>query len=264
MAETHHDRPPDSSPPAGKKQAGREPLAHEKERILGLGGQGVLRAAVLGGNDGLVSNFSLVMGVAGGTGSPSLVLLAGVAGLLAGAFSMASGEYVSMRAQRDLHERLLQLEARELEEEPEEETEELVEIYQAKGLTRQEAEVVARRIMADPVVALDTHAREELGLDPSQLGSPWGAAVSSFFAFAGGAFVPILPYLVSRGGSVGGSAFLISILLSAAAMATVGGVLAHLSGKRAWWGSLRMLLAGSIAASVTYAIGSLLGVALAG
>lgn len=237
----------------------QKPLSQQRERTLGLWNNGSLRAAILGVNDGLVSNFSLVMGVAGGTGDPRFVLLAGGAGLMAGAFSMAAGEYVSMRAQRDLSERLLELEARELLEEPEEETEELVLIYQRKGLTRQEAETVAKRIMADPIVALDTHAREELGLDPSQLGSPWAASLSSFAAFAGGAFVPILPYLAS----VGDSAFLVSIVLSAVALVAVGTLLAYLSGKRVWWGALRMLLAGGIAAGVTFTIGSLLGVALA-
>ena len=219
-----------------------------------------LRAAVLGVNDGLVSNFSLVMGVAGGTsGNPGFILLAGVAGLLSGAFSMAAGEYVSMRAQRDIFERQLEIEAWELEEQPEEEKQELVLIYQAKGLTQQEAETVAERIMADPEVALDTHAREELGLDPSQLGgSPWGAAFSSFVAFAIGALVPIFPYLVG----LGTTALLTSILLSAGSLVTVGALLAYLSGKRLWWGGLRMLLAGGFAATVTFAIGTLVGVTL--
>ncbi|MSQ40455.1 MAG: hypothetical protein EXR55_02095 [Dehalococcoidia bacterium] len=253
--------PPPNAPSGAlsEEQVSQKPLSQQRERTLGLWNNGSLRAAILGVNDGLVSNFSLVMGVAGGTGDPRFVLLAGGAGLMAGAFSMAAGEYVSMRAQRDLSERLLELEARELLEEPEEETEELVLIYQRKGLTRQEAETVAKRIMADPIVALDTHAREELGLDPSQLGSPWAASLSSFAAFAGGAFVPILPYLAS----VGDSAFLVSIVLSAVALVAVGTLLAYLSGKRVWWGALRMLLAGGIAAGVTFTIGSLLGVALA-
>ena len=237
----------------------QKPLSQQREITLGLWNNGSLRAAVLGVNDGLVSNFSLVMGVAGGTGQDlRFIVLAGVAGLLAGAFSMAAGEYVSMRAQRDISERLLELEARELLEEPEEETEELVLIYQGKGLTRQEAETVAERIMADPAVALDTHAREELGLDPSQLGSPWAAALSSFAAFAVGAFVPILPYLVLGSGA----AFPTSIVLSGGALVTVGALLAYLSGKRVWWGATRMLLAGGIAAAVTFTIGSLIGVAV--
>ena len=138
-------------------------------------------------NDGLVSNFSLVMGVAGGTGNHEFVLLAGIAGLLAGAFSMAAGEYISMRSQRDTYEHRIRVEKAELEEWPEEEEEELVLIYRAKGLPEAEAQSVAKRIMSRPDVALETMAREELGLDPSQLGAPWGAAISSFLAFVAGA-----------------------------------------------------------------------------
>ena len=139
-----------------------------------MGASGSLRAAVLAVNDGLVSNFSLVMGVAGGTGNPDFILLAGVAGLMAGAFSMAAGEYVSMRAQRDIFENEISKEKVEIREWPEEEREELVLIYRAKGLSEEEAGVVADRVMSDPDVALDTMAREELGLDPSALGAPWG------------------------------------------------------------------------------------------
>ena len=231
-------------------------------RLLGAGGR--LRAAVLGVNDGLVSNFSLVMGVAGGTGAAGstanadIVLLAGVAGLLAGAFSMAAGEYVSMRTQRDVYEFELEKEAEELREWPEEEEEELVLIYQAKGLSRQDSERIAERVMADPKVALDTMAREELGLDPSELGSPWGAAGSSFSAFVAGAVLPILPYIFGGGGS----AVAISATLSGVALAAVGGSLAGISGRSVLWGGLRMLLAGGTAAAVTFAVGSVVGVTL--
>ncbi|MBI2873425.1 MAG: VIT1/CCC1 transporter family protein [Chloroflexi bacterium] len=223
-------------------------------------GNGSLRAAVLGVNDGLVSNFSLVMGVAGGTGSPKFVLLAGVAGLLAGAFSMAAGEYISMRSQRDIYERQIQLEQAEIERWPEEEVEELVLLYQAKGLSQEEAERIARQVMADPVVALDTMAREELGLDPSGLGSPWGAASSSFAAFVAGAIVPISPYLFGAGRL----AFSLSGVLSAAALLGVGGFLAWMAGRSAAWGALRMLIAGGAAAAVTYSVGRLIGGAIAG
>ena len=223
-----------------------------------VGSSGALRAAVLGVNDGLVSNFSLVMGVSGGTDNPQIVLLAGVAGLLAGAFSMATGEYVSMRAQRDVYERALEIEARELEEEPEEEKEELALIYQAKGFSPEDAQDLAELMMANPQIALETHAREELGLTPSQLGSPWGAAFSSFGSFIMGALIPILPYLVG----VGDPAVMLSIILSAGSLATVGALLAALSGKRMWWGGLRMLLAGSLAATVTFGIGTLVAVTL--
>ena len=224
-------------------------------RTLGSGGS--LRAAVLGVIDGLVSNFSLVMGVAGGTGQPSFVLLAGVAGLLAGAFSMAAGEYASMRSQRDIYEHDLRREAVELREWPEEELEELKLIYRAKGLSEEEAANVAQRVMADPKVALDTMAREELGLDPSSLGSPWGAAFTSFIAFTVGAAVPILPYVF------GADVVTLSALFSAAALLTVGGLLAALSERRIWWGSLRMLIAGGAAAAVTYGVGRLIGVSVA-
>ena len=235
---------------------GSDPLAWvraEGQNTFSAGGG--FRAAVLGINDGLVSNFSLVMGVAGGTSNSDIVLLAGVAGLLAGAFSMAAGEYVSMRSQRDLYEHQISLEEAELREWPEEEEEELVLIYQAKGLSREEAELIASRIMSRPQVALDTMAREELGLDPSQLGSPWGAAGSSFAAFVAGAIVPILPYVFDAGGS----AFSLSAILSVAALLGVGGLLAAITGRSVSWGALRMLLAGGAAASVTFGVGSLLG-----
>jgi VIT1/CCC1 family predicted Fe2+/Mn2+ transporter len=225
-------------------------------RLVGSGGR--LRAGVLGVNDGLVSNFSLVMGVTGGTHDVSIVLLAGVAGLLAGAFSMAAGEYVSMRSQRDIYEFELEKEAEELREWPEEEEEELVLIYQAKGLSRQESEGIAKRVMADSTVALDTMAREELGLDPSDLGSPWGAAASSFSAFVVGAGLPLLPYIF-RGDS---SAVTVSAALSGIALVIVGSSLAGISGRNVLWGGLRMLLAGASAAAVTYGVGSLIGMAV--
>ena len=228
-------------------------------RLSGAAGRGgTIRAAVLGVNDGLVSNFSLVMGVAGGTGNPDFILLAGVAGLLAGAFSMAAGEYVSMRSQRDILENEMRKEEIELREWPEEEEEELRLIYQAKGFSAEEAAQVAKRVMADPKVALDTMAREELGLDPSQLGSPWRASASSFVAFVAGAIVPILPYLAG----VEAGAAVISAVLSATALAVVGGLIALLSGRRATWGALRMLLAGGAAAAVTFGVGRLIGVSI--
>ena len=224
-----------------------------------LGSGGALRAAVLGVNDGLVSNFSLVMGVAGGTeNNPDLVLLAGVAGLLAGAFSMAAGEYVSMRSQRDIYEHEISKQEIDLRDWPEAEEEELALIYQAKGLSPEESRRVAKRVMSDPQVALDTMAKEHLGLDPSDLGSPWGASVSSFAAFVGGAVVPILPYIFGAGNL----ALPLSAALSAGALIAVGSLLASISGKSAAWGGLRMLLAGGAAAAVTFGIGSLIGVAV--
>ena len=228
------------------------------------GTSGTLRAAVLGFNDGLVSNFSLVMGVAGGvaaasdTSDPQIILLAGIAGLLAGAFSMAAGEYVSMRAQRDRFEYHLEMERGELEEFPEEEKRELVLIYQAKGLTQQEARTVADRIMQDPDVALDTMAREELGLNPSELGSPRGAAASSFVAFAAGATVPVFPYFIGEGAF----AFSLSGVLSALTLLAAGSLLSTVSGKNVLWGGVRMLIIGVSAAAVTFGIGSLVGATL--
>ncbi len=217
-----------------------------------------LRAAVLGANDGLVSNFSLVMGVAGGTGNRDFVLLAGTAGLLAGAFSMAAGEYISVRSQRDLYENELRKERVELSERPEEEQAELERIYQAKGLSEEEARRVAFRLMADPEVALDTLAREELGLDPSQLGAPVAAASSSFVAFVVGAAIPLLPYALGAGDL----AFWLSGSFSGLGLLLAGGILARLTGVHAAWGAARMLLAGVAAAVVTYGIGSLIGVSV--
>ena len=239
---------------------GDDPLAIVRGESGVFGGGGTLRAAVLGVNDGLVSNFSLVMGVAGGTSNTDFVLLAGVAGLLAGAFSMAAGEYVSMRSQRDVYEHQIQMEAAELAEWPEEEEEELVLIYQAKGFEEADAQSIAKHIMARPQVALETMVREELGLDPMQLGSPWRAAISSFVSFVAGALVPILPYVLH----LGDLAFGLSAGLSAGALALVGGTLAATTGRSVAWGGLRMLLAGGAAAAVTYGIGRLIGVSVIG
>ncbi|MEE8442912.1 MAG: VIT1/CCC1 transporter family protein [Dehalococcoidia bacterium] len=218
---------------------------------------GTLRAAVLGGNDGLVSNFSLVWGVAGGTSDPQIVLLAGVAGLLAGSFSMAAGEYVSMRAHRELSEHRIEMERKEIEEIPEEERAELSLIYRLKGLDKKEADFLAERIMRNPDVALETMVREELGLDPGQLGSPWGATISSFVSFAMGAIIPVLPYALG-----GDQAFIVSGALSAVALLVVGMVLSLVSRRTVLWGGLRMLLIGMAAAGVTFGVGRLIGVSL--
>ena len=232
-------------------------LDRGKWRQMALGGS--FRAAVLGGNDGLVSNFGLVWGVAGGTSNPQIILLAGVAGLVAGAFSMASGEYVSMRADRDLAEHRLNMERIELQELPEEEKEELSLIYQLKGLTQEEADVLAERIMQDPEAALETMAREELGINPGQLGSPWGAAISSFLSFASGALVPVIPYIFGANTF----AFVLSGGLSALALFGTGTVLAFVSGKNPFRGGVRMLSIGVTAAAVTFSIGRLIGLSLA-
>jgi VIT1/CCC1 family predicted Fe2+/Mn2+ transporter len=217
---------------------------------------GSLRAAVFGVNDGLVSNLSLVIGVAGANPEPRFILLAGVAGLLAGSFSMAAGEYVSMSAQREMFERQIALERQELATDPEQEREELSLLYQAKGVPEREAELMAQRLIADPAAALDTMAREELGLDPDALGSPWGAAASSLIAFAVGAVLPVLPYMF--GSST--SAFVLSIVLSAIGLALVGSAITLFTGRNPLVGAFRMVAIGAIAAGVTYIVGRLIGV----
>ncbi len=216
---------------------------------------GALRAGVFGVSDGLVSNTALVMGFAGSGTSRTVTLLAGVAGLLAGSFSMAAGEYISMSSQREMYEREISLEQAELEEKPEEEHAELVLIYRAKGLSKPEAEQLADRIMADRSVALDTLAREELGLDPDELGSPWGSAFSSLFAFAIGAFVVIIPYLAGSGTA----ALLTAIVLAVAALFGVGASIGALNGRGVLRSGLRQVIAGVIAAAVTFGVGRLIG-----
>jgi VIT1/CCC1 family predicted Fe2+/Mn2+ transporter len=229
------------------------PLEH---RHKGLGSGGNLRAAVFGVNDGLVSNASLILGVAGAGADAKAV--AGVAGLAAGAFSMAVGEYVSVRSQRELFEYQIALERDELEQYPEAEAQELALIYEAKGLPKREAEQVAKRIVADPEHALDTLAREELGLNPGELGSPIGAAASSFGAFATGALLPLVPFVVATGGN----ALPISIGITAVALFAIGGTLSLFTGRNAFASGARMLALGAAAGAVTYAIGSLVGVAV--
>ena len=245
------------------RSLGRSGTDSSGEGVLGEGrhaawGRGSLRAAVLGVNDGLVSNFSLVMGVAGGTGDGALVLLAGVAGLLAGAFSMAAGEYVSVRSQRDFYEAQIELESMELAQWPEEEEWELTLLYEGKGLSRDRAREVARSILANPDTALDTMVKEELGLSPSDLGRPVVASASSFTAFVAGAAVPIAPYVFGAGTF----ALAWSAGLSAGALATVGGTLAFLSNKSVAWGAGRMLLLGGVAAGATFSIGRIVGVTI--
>ncbi|MDP8960862.1 MAG: VIT1/CCC1 family protein [Actinomycetota bacterium] len=222
------------------------------------GAGGALRAAVFGANDGLVSNFSLVMGVAGGTGDSRLVILAGAAGLFAGAFSMAAGEWVSMRSQRELYEREIAIEAEELAHFPEEERQELELIYQAKGVSPGEARVLAERLMANPATALDTLAREELGVDPGELPSPALAALSSFVSFAAGALLPILPYLVLGGVA----ATVATVTVSVVALFSLGAAISVLTARRTVRSGLRMAFVGGLAASATYLVGSIVGVTI--
>ena len=228
------------------------------KRHRGVSGGGNLRAAVFGVNDGLVSNASLILGVAGASANSSIILLSGVAGLLAGAFSMAAGEYVSMRSQREMFEYQIGLERDELAAYPEEEAEELALIYAARGLARADALKLAKAIIADPTQALDTLAREELGLNPEELGSPWAVAIFSFLSFAAGALVPLLPFLVLAGDR----ALPVSIGVTALALFAVGAAISLFTGKSALRDGLRMLAIGAAAGALTYAIGKLLGVSL--
>ena len=224
------------------------------------GRSGTLRAVIFGVSDGLVSNLSLVMGVAGASDQGSFILLAGIAGLLAGACSMAAGEYISMQSQRELFERQIALERAELEAMPDEEERELVALYMAKGFPRTEAVRVAARIFEDPDRALDTLVREELGLDPDELGSPWGAALGSFLAFAVGAVIPVIPYLFGDGST----AFMASLGLSLAALFLVGAGVSLLTGRGLLFSGFRQLGIGAAAAAVTYAVGTAIGVGVAG
>lgn len=234
--------------------------AEESEaRHRGVQSGANLRAAVFGVNDGLISNCSLILGVAGASSGSTVIVLSGVAGLLAGAFSMAAGEYVSMRSQREMFEYQIGLERKELAQYPEEEAEELALIYAARGLPRAEAVELADRLIADPENALDTLAREELGLNPDELGSPWGAAIASFVSFAIGALVPLLPFLVLGRGA----ALLTSIGMTGVALFGVGAIISLFTGRSAVRDGLRMLAIGGAAGALTYGCGSLLGVGLA-
>ena len=220
---------------------------------------GNLRAAVFGVNDGLVSNACLILGVSGAAPDSGTVVLAGTAGLLAGAFSMAAGEYVSVRSQRELFEYQIGQERDELELYPEEEAEELALIYAARGVPVEKAREIAHVLIKDPEIALDALAREELGLNPADLGSPIGAAASSFFSFVAGAIVPLLPFLA---GSLD-AALEISIAASAVALFAVGATLSLFSGRGAIIGGIRMLAIGAAAGAATWSIGRMLGVSLA-
>ena len=229
------------------------------ERWHHAGRSGTLRAVIFGVSDGLVSNLALVMGVAGASGGEgSFVLLAGIAGLLAGAFSMGAGEYISMQSQRELFERQIALERAELEAMPHEEQRELAQVYRSKGFTEAEAATIAERIFRDPKHALDTLVREELGLDPDELGSAWGAAFGSFVAFGIGALIPVIPYLIT----VGQPAFFAAIVLSAAALFAVGAGVSLLTGRSPLFSGGRQVLIGAAAAGVTYVVGLAIGVAV--
>jgi VIT1/CCC1 family predicted Fe2+/Mn2+ transporter len=238
----------------------RRELAAIRRHHGSTGRSGSLRAAVFGVNDGLVSNFSLVLGIAGADVGSQVVILAGIAGLVSGAFSMAAGEYVSMKVQREVFEGAIDLERREIVEEPTAELREVEVILRAQGVPSEDAERIAPRVMADPELALDLMARQELGLDPDELGAPVGAATSSFASFAVGALIPLLPFVLLASGL----ALIVAVAVSGLGLFAVGALASRLSGRPALFGGARMLLIGAAAAAVTYGIGKLFGVTMAG
>ena len=229
------------------------PIAGQPEfRHRRMSGSGSFRASVFGINDGLVSNASLILGVAGAAMDSRAILLAGTAGLLAGAASMAAGEYVSMRSQREMFEYQIGLEQQELNTYPEEEAEELALIYEARGIPAAEARSLSDRLISDPNRALDTLAREELGLNPHELGSAWGAALASFMAFAIGAAIPLLPFVFGAGHGLA-----ISSGLTLVALFATGATVSLFTGRSPWWSGLRMVLIGMLAAGATWLVGHL-------
>ena len=231
----------------------RPAMEHHHRDIRG----GTARAAVFGVSDGLVSNVSLILGVAAGShNAQGAVRLAGLAGLVAGAVSMAIGEYISMTAQTELFERELELERIEIDRRPESERRELAHIYRSRGVDPRTADEMASQMMRDPDLALETHAREELGIDPGALGSPIGAAVSSFVSFALGALAPLVPWFFG-----GGRAHVLAtVVVGAMAALLVGAALARFTGRSTVRSAARQLLISAVAAAITYGIGSAVGV----
>lgn len=230
-------------------------LAQFEGRHRSAGGN-ELRAAVLGASDGLTSNLSLVMGVAGATLTGHAVLIAGVAGLLAGAFSMAIGEWVSVQSARELNLHQIAIERQELQEAPKEEQEELALIYQSKGLDERTAKDLSANLMQQSTMALDTLAREELGIDPKELGgSAWGAAITSFFLFALGAIIPVFPFIFTNGFT----AVVISLALSVLGLFGIGAGVSLTAGSPLWKAGARQILLGLLAAGITFGLGKLIG-----
>jgi VIT1/CCC1 family predicted Fe2+/Mn2+ transporter/rubrerythrin len=243
-----------------KGSLGAASFARTEKGHRRLGGN-ALRAAVLGANDGLSSNLSLVMGVAGASVDTHTILLTGIAGLLAGACSMAMGEWVSVTSSRELAERELRTEREELESNPEEEAQELQLIYEAKGLSPDEAAELAKKLLSDDKTALDVLAREELGIDPAELGgSPWVAAGTSMLLFALGALIPVLPFIFLKGNT----AIVTSLAAGGLGLGLIGTAIAIFTGRSAVFSAARQLLLGLLAAGVTFGIGHLIGVAMAG
>jgi VIT1/CCC1 family predicted Fe2+/Mn2+ transporter len=235
-----------------------EHAAHSEHHHRDVQG-GSARAAVFGVSDGLVSNMGLILGVAGADPVPAVVRLAGLAGLISGAISMAAGEYNSMRVQAELLERELEVEARELRHRPEHEMAELADLYEQRGLDPSQARQMAEAMMSDPDLALETHAREELGIDPEQLGSPLRAAVSSFGAFSLGALVPLAPWFAGSGTA----AKVASLALGLVAALVVGVLIARSTGRAAPRSIVRQVLFTLVPAAITFAIGNAFGVAVA-
>jgi VIT1/CCC1 family predicted Fe2+/Mn2+ transporter len=242
----------------GEPTDARELIAVRERWHRSSSAAGSIRAAIFGMNDGLVSNLSLILGVAGAGVEPRTVVVTGFAGLLAGAFSMAAGEYTSVASQRDLLVRQVEMEKREIAEAPEEEAAELALIFKQKGLSTEQASRTAAEILKNPESAADTLVREELGLDPDDLGSPVGAAVSSFALFSVGALVPILPFLVTSGtpAVIAASAF------AGLVLAGVGGLVGFLSGTNVLLSAGRMVGLAGLAAGVTYLVGRMFGAAV--
>lgn len=251
---------PDPSPPdPGLPSPGSHPEPvqppspeHHHRDVQG----GAARAAVFGISDGLVSNVGLIIGVAGADPAPSVVRLAGLAGLIAGAISMAAGEYNSMRVQAELLQRELDIERRELQRNPHVETVELALIYQSKGMTADRARELAETMMQDEERALEAHAREELGIDPGELGSPAHAAVSSFGAFSVGALAPLVPWFVTEGAA----ALVASLVVAVVAAVVVGLATSRFTGRSPFRTAGRQVLFTLVPAAITYAIGSAVGV----
>lgn len=235
-------------------------LAKMEGRHRSAGGN-ALRAAVLGASDGLVSNFNLVMGVAGAGLSNAGILLTGFAGLLAGAISMALGEWISVQSSRELYEKQISTELEEIRSAPEEEIEELTLIYQARGLDEKSARSIAQAMMANPETALDTLTRDELGINPEDLGgSAWEAAITSFLLFAIGAILPVIPYVFLSGKA----AVILSAIVSAGGLFVIGAAITLFTGRPVLASGLRQVLFGLAAAAVTYLIGHIIGVNIAG
>jgi len=238
----------------GKQEDFHDHWVHSHRDVQG----GNARAAIFGVSDGLVSNVALILGIAGASTDGSLVRLAGISGLLAGAISMAAGEWVSVRAQNELIERELEIERKSLRDNPEAEAKELAAIYRERGVDPEHAAQVAAGIMSNPEVALDVHAREELGIDPGGIGSPVQVAVSSFFAFAIGAVIPLIPWFITDGND----ATIASVVLGIAAAAVVGFFVAYFTERSIVRTALRQVVVAALACTATYLIGSALGVSV--